>query len=76
MGPCASGAPRPPAPAAALHPDQAEVAARLAEALGGALGADVRVSARGTGYRVAFALDDATTALALADRLSSASAGD
>jgi ParB family transcriptional regulator, chromosome partitioning protein len=63
-------------------PDQIELAARLAEALSRALGADVNVVPRGPGYRISFALDGAADALALADRLapgpalSSAAPGD
>jgi ParB family chromosome partitioning protein len=65
-----------PVPAPEPHPDQAEVAARLAEALARALGADVRVTASGTGYRVTLSLDDPAAALSLAERLSSAPSGD
>jgi ParB family chromosome partitioning protein len=35
-----------------LHPDQIEAAARIADALSAALGREVRVRARGDGYRV------------------------
>jgi ParB family transcriptional regulator, chromosome partitioning protein len=68
--------------APATHPDQAEVAARLAEALRSALGTEVDVVPRGAGYRVTLALEDFAAALALAERLgagpalSSAAAGD
>lgn len=62
-----------PAPRAAgrpaLHPDQEEAMARIAEQLGGALGTDVRVKTRGTGYKVELTFADAAEAEALADRL-------
>ncbi len=54
---------------AAVHPDQQAAAERISDALGGALGTDVRVRARGTGYRVELAFDDLEEALALARRL-------
>jgi ParB family chromosome partitioning protein len=54
---------------AAVHPDQEAAAARIAEALGAALGTDVRVRPRGTGYKVELAFDDVDEALALARRL-------
>jgi ParB family transcriptional regulator, chromosome partitioning protein len=54
---------------AAVHPDQEAAAARIAEALGAALGSDVRVRPRGTGYKVELAFDDVDEALALARRL-------
>jgi ParB family chromosome partitioning protein len=53
----------------ALHPDQAEALAQLADAFGGALGSDVRVSAEGEGYRVQLAFESLDDALALARRL-------
>jgi len=55
--------------AAAPHPDQQAAAEQIADALGGALGIEVTVKARGTGYRVEFAFDDPDEALALARRL-------
>ena len=62
-----------PAPRAAgrpaPHPDQEEAMARIAEQLGGALGTDVRVRPRGTGYKVELTFADAAEAEALADRL-------
>jgi ParB family transcriptional regulator, chromosome partitioning protein len=58
---------RPPAPEP--HPDQAEIAARLAELVGRTLGAEVSVAPRGSGYRVTLALPDTDAALALAERL-------
>jgi ParB family chromosome partitioning protein len=63
-----------PAPAngaapAAPHPDQLEAARRLSDALGRALGTDVRVAPRGAGYRVVVDLADPAAAAALADRL-------
>ncbi|MDP9346682.1 MAG: SPOR domain-containing protein, partial [Actinomycetota bacterium] len=54
---------------AGVHPDQQAAAERIADALGGALGADVRVRPRGTGYRVELAFEDLDEALALARRL-------
>jgi ParB family chromosome partitioning protein len=54
---------------AAPHPDQIEAAERLGDALGRALGADVRVSPRGEGYRVTVAVDSLDEAMALAERL-------
>ena len=64
---------RPPAPRkrgrAAVHPDQEAAAARIAEALGAALGTEVRVRPRGTGYKVELAFEDVDEALALARRL-------
>jgi ParB family chromosome partitioning protein len=54
---------------AAVHPDQEAAATRIAEALGAALGTDVRVRPRGTGYKVELAFDDVDEALALARRL-------
>jgi ParB family transcriptional regulator, chromosome partitioning protein len=62
------GAPAPPA-AAKLHPDQQAAAEEIADALGGALGIEVTVTSRGTGYRVELAFDDPDEALALARRL-------
>jgi ParB family chromosome partitioning protein len=58
-----------PTPAPALHPDQQAAAERIADALGGALGIEVTVRPRGTGYRVELAFDDPDDALALARRL-------
>jgi ParB family chromosome partitioning protein len=52
-----------------LHPDQQAAAERIADALGGALGVEVTVKTRGTGYRVELTFDDADEALALARRL-------
>jgi ParB family chromosome partitioning protein len=51
------------------HPDQLEAANRLSDALGRALGTDVRVAPRGSGYRVVVDLDDPAAAAALAERL-------
>jgi ParB family transcriptional regulator, chromosome partitioning protein len=55
--------------AAAAHPDQVEAAERLSDALGHALGADVRVSPKGDGYKVTLAFDTLDEAMALAERL-------
>jgi ParB family transcriptional regulator, chromosome partitioning protein len=52
-----------------LHPDQQAAAEQIADALGGALGIEVTVKPRGTGYRVELAFDDPDEALALARRL-------
>jgi ParB family transcriptional regulator, chromosome partitioning protein len=54
---------------AAVHPDQEAAAARISEALGAALGTEVRVRPRGTGYKVELAFEDVEEALALARRL-------
>ena len=52
-----------------LHPDQVEAAGRLGDALGRALGADVRVAPKGEGYRVTLAFESLDEAMALAERL-------
>jgi len=66
----ARAAAAPPAPRrTAPHPDQEEAVAHLADALGAALDADVRVTARGTGCRVSLAFDTLEQARALAARL-------
>jgi ParB family transcriptional regulator, chromosome partitioning protein len=54
---------------AAVHPDQAAAAARIADALGAVLGTEVRVRPRATGYKVEISFDDLEEALALARRL-------
>jgi ParB family chromosome partitioning protein len=59
--------------AAAIHPDQAAAATEIADALGGALGTEVRVKPRGTGYKVELALGSLDEALALARRVRSGS---
>jgi ParB family chromosome partitioning protein len=59
------------AKAAAPHPDQVEGARRLGDALGRALGSEVRVTPRGEGYRVTLDVTDAAAADALAERLGS-----
>jgi ParB family chromosome partitioning protein len=64
----AAAEPDPPAPSPP-HPDQEEAVMRLADAFGSALGAEVRVTPKGEGYRVALAFDSLDEALALADRL-------
>ena len=51
------------------HPDQLEAVARLGEAFGRALGADVKVTPKADGYRVQLAFDSLEEALELADRL-------
>jgi ParB family chromosome partitioning protein len=62
-------APRRARGAPPVHPDQAEAAGRLGDALGRALGADVRVSPRGEGYKVTLAFESLDEAMALAERL-------
>jgi ParB family chromosome partitioning protein len=63
----------PPVPAAraplAGHPDQQAAATQIADALGVALGTEVKVRPSGTGYRVELSFDDPEEALALAHRL-------
>ncbi len=54
---------------AAMHPDQEAAVAEIAEALGAALGSDVRVRPRGTGYKVEIAFESAGEAIALAERV-------
>jgi ParB family transcriptional regulator, chromosome partitioning protein len=54
---------------AAMHPDQEAAVAEIAAALGSALGFDVRVRPRGTGYKVEIAFENAGEAIALADRI-------
>jgi ParB family transcriptional regulator, chromosome partitioning protein len=54
---------------AAVHPDQAEAAERLADRLAGALGREVRVRPKGTGWKVELDLASADEAEALAARL-------
>jgi ParB family transcriptional regulator, chromosome partitioning protein len=51
------------------HPDHAEAARRLADILGRTLGAEVKVTPRGDGYRVQLDLADPSEAAALAERL-------
>ncbi|HUR87177.1 MAG TPA: chromosome partitioning protein ParB, partial [Solirubrobacteraceae bacterium] len=58
-----------PARKPAAHPDQQAAAAEIADALGSALGVEVRVRPRGDGYRVELEFDDAADAVALARRL-------
>jgi len=63
-------APRPRRRAPAVHPDQAAAAAEVGEALGRALGVEVRVRpTRGGGYRAELEFQDAEQAHALAQRL-------
>jgi ParB family chromosome partitioning protein len=52
-----------------VHPDQEAAAADIAQALGAALGSDVRVRPRGTGYKVELAFESADDAIALAARV-------
>ena len=71
----ATAAPEPALAATAsprgVHPDQQDAALRLGEAFGRALGADVRVTPRGTGYKVAMTFESLDEALELAARLAS-----
>ncbi len=53
----------------AVHPDQEAAAVELADALGAALGCEVRVRPGPAGYRVELAFGDLDEALALARRL-------
>jgi ParB family transcriptional regulator, chromosome partitioning protein len=55
--------------APAAHPDQIEAAERLGEAFGRALGAEVRVTPKATGYSVQLAFDSLEEALEVAERL-------
>ena len=54
---------------AALHPDQREACAEIAETLSRALGCDVRVRPRGAGYKAEIVLDDPAEADAIARRV-------
>ena len=54
----------------AVHPDVAAATSEAADALAAALGADVRVSANGTGLRATIDLESLDEALALAARIS------
>jgi ParB family chromosome partitioning protein len=58
-------------PAKGPHPDQVEAAARIADALGEALGTDVAVRPAGSGYQAVLTFADADAALALARRIGS-----
>jgi ParB family chromosome partitioning protein len=51
------------------HPDAEQAAADIADALGGALGAEVRVTPRGEGYRAELSFATAEEALAFARRI-------
>ena len=53
----------------AVHPDQAAAASEIADALGGALGAEVTVTPSAPGYRAEISFDDPAAALELARRL-------
>ena len=64
-----AGAGRAARTAAEPHPDQAEAARRLGDALSRTLGRDVSVTPRGDGYRVVLDFPDPGAAEALADRL-------
>jgi len=53
---------------AEVHPDQAAAASEIADAIGSALGTEVRVKPRGTGYKVEFAVDSVDQAMELLRR--------
>ena len=57
-----------------LHPDQAAAVEQLSDAFGTAFGTAVAVAPQGEGYRLQLAFDSLDEALALARRLSAASA--
>jgi ParB family transcriptional regulator, chromosome partitioning protein len=70
----ASEAPQPTSRAAsrgraAVHPDQAAAMGQIADALSAALGTEVKVRPRGTGYKVELAVASTEAALALAGRI-------
>jgi ParB family chromosome partitioning protein len=65
----AAGSPKAARGGNAVHPDQAAAASEIADALGGALGTEVRVKPRGTGYKIELSLDSLDEALALARRV-------
>jgi ParB family chromosome partitioning protein len=67
----AEGAARGTRVRAVVHPDQAAAAGEIAEALGGALGTEVRVRPRGTGYKIELAVESLDEALAIAGRVRS-----
>ncbi len=54
---------------AAVHPDQRAAMSEITDALGAALGTEVRVRPRGAGYRVELVFDTPDAALALARRV-------
>ena len=54
---------------AAIHPDQETAMTHIADALGSALGTDVKVRPRGTGYKVELSFTDFSEAIALARRV-------
>jgi ParB family chromosome partitioning protein len=58
-----------------VHPDQAAAAVEIADALGTALGTEVRVRPRGAGYRVELVFDTVDEALELAGRVRTAAPG-
>jgi ParB family chromosome partitioning protein len=52
-----------------VHPDQEAAASQIADALGGALGTEVRVKPRGTGYKIELTVESLDEAVALARRV-------
>ncbi len=67
VAPAGTSAPTARGPA---HPDAAAATDRLGDAFGRVLGADVKVTTRGTGYKVSLAFDSLEDAIELAGRLS------
>jgi ParB family chromosome partitioning protein len=65
----ASSTAGPRAVPAGLHPDQEAAAGEIAQTLGAALGAEVRVRPAAKGFRVELAVADADEAAALAERI-------
>jgi ParB family transcriptional regulator, chromosome partitioning protein len=58
-----------------VHPDQAAAAGEIADALGAALGTEVRVRPRGAGYKVELVFDTLDDALDLAGRVRTGDVG-
>ena len=65
----AQAGPRPGGARKALHPDQEAAVSEIAEALGGALGTEVRVRPKGTRFKVELELATIEEAAALAARI-------
>ena len=65
----AQAGPRPGGARKALHPDQEAAVTEIAEALGGALGTEVRVRPKGTRFKVELELATVEEAAALAARI-------
>jgi len=58
-----------PRPARSVHPDQEQAAAEISQALGAALGADVKVRPVGGGYRAELSFDSPEDAIEFARRV-------